>query len=139
MVSHEMSGGYSPHGGGWPHEAISFCVLHPRVKPHQPKHTMKITAFSLLALSALALSSCNKQKAAIDARTDARQTAIDHEKEAVEASAKEATTQTDANAAIDKANIEAAKVAAQAQLDADKQKVEAEATAAKARVDAEKK
>ena len=74
---------------------------------------MKLTAFALLALTTLAVSSCNKEKAAIDARTDA-------------------------NAEIDKANIEASKVSAQAQLDADKQKAEAEAVAAKARVDAQK-
>ncbi len=100
---------------------------------------MKLTAFALLALTTLAVSSCNKQKAAIDARTDASQNAIDHEKEAVDVAAKEALKQTNTNAEIDKANIQAGKVTDQARLDAEKAKVEAEAVAAKARVDAEKK
>jgi uncharacterized iron-regulated membrane protein len=100
---------------------------------------MKLTVFTLLALTTLVISSCNKEKAAINARTDASEKAINHEKQDVEAAAKEAVTRTDANAAIDKANIEASKVSTQAQLDADKAKLEAEAVAAKARVDAEKK
>jgi hypothetical protein len=112
-----------------------------RRRCHQPKvHLiMKSILLTTLALSTLLVVSCNKQKAAIDARTDTKQTAIDHEKEAVTAAAKEATAQTDANAAIDKANIEANKVSAQAQLDAEKTKNDAAAAAEKARVDAEKK
>lgn len=100
---------------------------------------MKLTAFALLILASLLASSCNKQKAAIDARTDATQNAIDREKEAVDLAAKAALKQNAANAAIDKASIEAGKATDQALLDAEKVKVEAEAAAAKARVDAEKK
>ncbi len=100
---------------------------------------MKLTVLGLLVFATLSVSSCNKQKAAIDARSDASQNAIDREKEAVDLAAKEALKQTTANAAIDKASIEAGKVTDQARLDAEKARVEAEAVAAKARVDAEKK
>jgi hypothetical protein len=92
------------------------------------------TAF--LALTTLFLAHCNKEKAAIDARSDATKTAIDDEKRGVNAAAENAIKQADLNAAENKADIEAGKGVAQAQLDAEKKKADAEAAAAKAKVDA---
>jgi hypothetical protein len=120
-------------------QSHGMLVGAPASGPPIHPNTMKITALGLLVLATLLVSSCNKQKAAIDARSDATQNAIDREKEAVDLAAKEALKQNTANAAIDKASIEAGKVTDQARLDAEKARVEAEAVAAKARVDAEKK
>jgi hypothetical protein len=98
---------------------------------------MKYLPFAILATVAALSIGCNKEKAAIDESSDARQDAIDIQKEEVTADAKYATEQTDTNAEIDKANIEANKQIIQAQLDADKKRIEAEAEAAKATLDAE--
>ncbi len=70
---------------------------------------MKTNTLILLALSTFLVTSCNKQKAAIDDRAEASKEAIDSRKDSVEAEAETAKEQTDTNAAIDKANIDAAK------------------------------
>jgi PBP1b-binding outer membrane lipoprotein LpoB len=92
-----------------------------------------------VALAALFLVGCDKEKTASEYKNEATKSAIDTRKDAVDVAAKEATKQSDVDAAIDKAKIEAKKVATQAQLDADKKKADALAELEKAKSDAEKK
>jgi hypothetical protein len=99
---------------------------------------MKHITLATLALSTLVLVSCDQQKAAIDAKNESKQEAIEHRKDAIDDAAASATKQTEINADINKANIEANKDVIQAQLDADKKKADAVAAAEKARVDAQK-
>ena len=80
-----------------------------------------------VALAALVLVGCDKQKAAIDDNNKATQNSLDNQKTAVDAAAKDATKQADVDAAIEKAKIEAKKVSDQAQLDAEKAKADAQA------------
>jgi|GEM_PF-1133453 len=100
---------------------------------------MKPLPLACLALSALLVIGCNKEKAAIDANNETTQTTLDQQKANVDAAAKEARAQTDVDAKIDKAVINANQTIDQAQLDAEKKKADAEAEAAKAKVEAEKK
>jgi hypothetical protein len=98
------------------------------------KHILRAviaTAFVVL------VSSCNKQKSAINETKDADQAVIESREEKVDANAKNAIEQTQINADIDKANIKANQEALNAQLDAEKIAVEADAEAAKAKIDAQ--
>ena len=92
-----------------------------------------------IALAALVLVGCDKEKAAIEDNKANTKNALDTQKTAVNAAAKEATKQADVDAKVEKARIEAIKVAAQAQLDAEKKKADAQAAFEKAKVNAEKK
>jgi hypothetical protein len=104
-----------------------------------PVNIMKSKFIITTALAAMALASCDKQKAAVEAKADATKDSLNLDKEAVNAAADAAKKRTDVNAKIDKANIEADQASDQAQLDANKKKADAEATAEKARIDALRK
>jgi len=125
-------------GRGSAHDTCTAAAPKPLLNP-DPTTLMKRTALILIALTSLAVIGCNKQKAAIDAKTDATKDAINGRKDSVEAAAEDALKQTDANAKVNKANIEAANARVQADLDAEKQKADATAAAEKAKVDAANK
>ena len=99
---------------------------------------MKLT-LPLIALSTLMLSSCDKEKAAVNAKNSANKEALDKQKVAVDAAAKDAQKQNTIDAEINKARIDANKDSIKAQLDAEKEKSDAAARAEKARIDAARK
>ena len=99
---------------------------------------MKLT-LPLIALSTLMLSSCDREKAAVNAKNSANKEAQDKQKVAVDAAAKDAQKQNAIDAEINKARIDANKDSIKAQLDAEKEKSDAAARAEKARIDAARK
>ena len=66
---------------------------------------MKDIIPAIVAFSTLFIVACDKDKAAVEARTDATKDAIDNRKVEVKKAASDAIKQTDINANIDKANI----------------------------------
>lgn len=99
---------------------------------------MKLT-LPLIALSTLMLSSCDKEKAAVNAKNSANKEALEKQKVAVDAAAKDAQKKNTIDAEINKARIDANKDSIKAQLDAEKEKSDAAARAEKARIDAARK
>jgi cell division septum initiation protein DivIVA len=114
--------------------SVQNCCYTTQTNIHK---IMKLTSICILAVSALAVSSCNKQKEAVDDRASDAKQQLNQEKDALKPAAKQATDDVDANAEVQKARIKADMKSNEAQIEADKKKVEAEADAAKAKIDAQ--